>query len=401
MARVQPQRAQAAIYTQGLHRVAGWREYADLLDRASDLARKAMEWGAAGMQAFHIENSSGRHGPFELEQAMAIGSAAVAVRNPAASIIEVLAADSGAVLGRGESGTVVVLITPEGDARPFRTSFQLTGNCEEMAVQLDYLIRESTAVLERQIPKVRGPECWLGKVIDCLGSDVAHAKIRAEHEAAIARLSSLRDNLRSLGAFKQRLATFRMLQRLAEATEKMVRRLAAARAALAEAEQRLSTIVGASNTETETGRLHLPERYASEYPQQVRRRDAVKAEIAEVQKLLAAAASDATARLHNPELRGLAGRPALASLGESPQSWAGLESQIDDGSIATRAVEIEGRVKSRLLPDGWPAQVQQTPKVETPPAPERPVRAVRPADPTAALADSPPGRVEDKQAEES
>jgi hypothetical protein len=254
-----------------------------------------------------------------------------------------------------------VLFIPErGGARPVRTTFQLTGNAEELAVQLDYLARESGTMLERLGGPVRGPESWLGRSIEALSAEPAQAAIRREYEQRIEQWRVLGDDLRRLGAFKQRLATFRLLQRMAEVARKLRKRLAAAEQHLAESTARISTIVGKSNTDIETDRLHIPNRYAREYPQQLQRRDQAKQEIAELRRRMESAASEIRARVGRLELRGTSSPPVLAMLTGMPTSWAKLERQISDGAIKARLAELEGPLEMPLMPPDWADEAAAT-----------------------------------------
>ena len=355
--KLQPLRGQASVVAAALHRAADWREYADLADRGNQLVGRVQQWGVEGVQSFCIENESGRYGPMELEQQLVVGAANLAVRNPASTIVEVLNADTGAVLARGEMGTAVLAVPAEEGGKPLRTTFQLSGNAEELAVQLDYLMRESAAMLQKLASPVNGPDSWLGKAIDALGGESAQSAIRGEHDQRLGRWRILRDDLRSLALFRHRLATFRLLQRMDDVGPKLVARMSAAKRALADSTDRISMIVAMSNTDNETGQLHIPNKYAKEYPEQLRKRDQAKQEIAEVTRLMQSATAEIRMRVDRQDLRGFSDRPALAMLGELPQGWVDLEEQVSDAAIAERLGELERPLGAKLMPKDWvPAQ---------------------------------------------
>ena len=356
ISKLQPLRGQASILAAALHRAADWREYADLADRGGQLISRVQQWGAEAVQSFFVENEIGRHGPMELEQQLTIGAMSVAVRNPASAIIEVLQSDTGEVLGRGEMGSVVLQVPDREGGRPLRTTFQFTGNAEELAVQLDYLVRESATMLDKLASPARGPQSWLGRSIEALAAPAALASIRLEHDGRLACWRVLRDDLRTLGAFKQRLATFRLLQRMSDVARQLSARMAAARKQLAESTDRVSMIVAMSNTDIETGQLHIPGKYAADYPEQLHRRDEAKQRIAELTKLMQAAGKEIRARVDRAELRGLSDLPLLTMLAPTPTAWASLQDQVSDAAIARRLTELERPLNAALLPAAWIAQ---------------------------------------------
>jgi hypothetical protein len=336
----------AGVHAQALKRAMEWREYADMVDRAEELAGKIIEWGAAGLQAYYIENDSGTFGPFELEQKVTMGTSSLAVRNPASTIIEIIDADSGSVIKRAEGGSIIKSVTDPSSGEKFPTTFRLTGNCDELAVQVDYLARETNYLLKNLLAKVRLPDGWLGKVLDVLNTQLG--KVQHEHEALRKKWTTLRDDLASLRPFKERIATVRLLQRTAELAPTLVARINDAKKALQAATDRVAAIVASCNTDIETGRLLVPNRFAREYPEQLRKRDDSKSLIGELEQHAKMIARDVLRRIENPELRGFADRPALAIIGPIPQAWVELESEIGDAAIDAKLAELEGPLGAEL-----------------------------------------------------
>jgi ubiquitin-protein ligase len=341
-----PVLGRARVHVAALKRANDWREYADMVDRAEELVAKIMDWGAAGLQAYYIDNASGTFGPFELEQKLTMGASSLAVRNPASTIIEVIDADTGSVIKRADNGAIVKNITDPQTGEKFPSTFRLTGNCDELSVQLDYLARESSLMMKDLVTKTRSPDGWLGKVLDVLGTNLS--KIQHEHDERRKRWRALRDDLTSLRPFKERVATVRLLQRTAELAPQMVARIAEAKNAQKAATDRVAAIVASCDTDIETGRLLIPSRFAKEYPDQLHKRDAARALIEQLQKHARAVAADVRKRISDPQLKGFADRPALAILGPIPQTWVELEAEIGDAAINEKLAELEGPLGADL-----------------------------------------------------
>jgi len=359
LAELEAAAGEAAVYEKALHRAAAWREYADMLDRGAELCRRVLGWGPAGVGAVFVENAEGRFGPFELEQPLSLGRTVVAARNPSATAIEIIEADTGRVLARDVSGAAVLHLPHQTTNKPVRTTFELAGNCEEIAVQLDYLAGECERMLGHLAGDQPAPEGWLSSTLGELATEAAQRAVRAEHEAALKRWRMLRDDLRSLWPLKERMATFRMLERLAELVPRIQRRLSAAQAELKHTEERLSAIVAASNTDPETGRLLIPHKYAGQYTELLARRESAREEVAHARRLLDIAASDARARLGSTEKLGKADLPALQLLGQLPDEWVQMAGQLSDDEIAARIAELERCLGTALKPPNWPAQIER------------------------------------------
>src|SRR6266850_5765510 len=341
-----PVLGRARVHGAALKRANDWREYADMVDRAEELAGKIISWGLAGMQAYYIDNASGTFGPFELEQKLTMGTSSLAVRNPASTIIEILDADTGSLIKKADNGSIVKNITDPQTGEKFPSTFRLTGNCDELSVQLDYLARESSLMMKDLVAKVRSPDGWLGEVLDVLATHLG--KIQHEHEEKRKRWSTLRDDLASLRPFKERIATVRLLQRVAELAPTIVARIEDAKNALQAATDRVATIVTSCDTDFETGRLLIPSRFAKEYPDQLHKRDEAKALIEQLKKHASVVAADVRRRIDDPQLKGFGDRPALAILGPIPRAWIDLEEEVSDKAIAAKLAELEGPLGAEL-----------------------------------------------------
>lgn len=351
--RLVPILGRAKVHAPALKRISDWREYTDFIDRAADFVKQITDWGPTGLQAYYLNNESGQFGPFELEQRVTLGSQNLAVRNPASTIIEIIDADSGAVLKRAETGSIVLNIADPASGTRFPTTFHLTGNCDEMAIQFDYLIRESMITLAALGPKLRAPDGWLGAFNEALTA--RHPKIREDHERLQKLWQTLRDDLASLRPFKERLATLRMLQRISESAARIAQRLADAQQNLTAATQRIGTIVAGCNTDMETGRLHIPQKWAKEYPDQLQRHDQAGQDIADLTQQAELLVRDVQQRVNSPELRGKGDLPVLLFMPNFPQAWVDLATEFSDLAIARRLSELARLLNIKIVGDNWPA----------------------------------------------
>lgn len=367
LTRIEPVVARANMQAAGMRRMTQWREYGEMVSKAEALSRKLGDWGAGGLQAHYVENESGRFGPYELEQAIELGALKLAVRNAASQIIEVVDALTGKLLQRGEEGSAL-LDVPEQDGTSHRTVFRLSGNCDEVAVQLDYLGREATRLIESIKNPIATPDGWMRQFHEVLEAWVTSGRVLIDHEALARRWRALREDVLSLRPFKERLATLRLLQRMGESVPALRTRLAEARKVLQASTDRISQIVAGSNTDLETGRLLIPQKFAREYPEQLQRRDQAKLDVETTLAQLQSAGEEIQRRVLQPELLGFAEAPALTMLGGVPETWAHIEAQMADDEITRRLDELEGLLGTPLKPPpvaGTPSAAEHEQPPET------------------------------------
>mgnify|MGYP000265345742 CR=1 FL=1 len=336
-----------------LQRIIGWRDYADLVERAEALSASVIEKGAAGLQTYYIENESGRFGPFEFEQRLQLGAAAVAVRPAGPNGILVLEADSDRVLGKGDSGTATVVLRDAQGHRSFTTTFLRTRDCGELCVQLDYLIEQTRAALSRLGGRTDGPDTWLRRFADALAAGEAQAAIRQSQQRHQARWEALARDLQAVGPFKNRLALYNLLVRLAESVPRIQQRLGEARDAQRQAEARLAEIVAASNADPDTGVAQIPRRWAEEYKQLLVRRNQAAAEIPQCTRRMEAIAAEVRARVCDPASLGRAVSPKPVMLPALPTALEELSALLTDESIGRHLEHLERLLERPLRPEAW------------------------------------------------
>ena len=355
LASLEPMLGRGRTYAQLVRRMTEWRSYADMVDRAEEFSHEVLSLGPAGTQAFFIENESGRFGPFEIEQKLTLGSAALIVRNPASSTIELIAADTGKTLVKSDEGKAAMPITDPETGAIFRTKFQLSGNCDELALQLDYAARESSLLLEKLKTSLRSPkESWLGAFNDLLRDPAKMRRIAADHDQFTRRWETIRDDLRSLRPFKERLATFRLIQHMHDWVARMVEKSRADKKIEKETTERIAQIVSGFNTDMETGRMLVPRKYAKEYPELLDKRDHARHELSQLAEHARRVITAIQARINNVELRGSAELPQVLLLGALPEPWPTLVPQMSNSAIGERLSELSGPLKTELRPADWP-----------------------------------------------
>lgn len=263
--------------------------------------------------------------------------------NPASTRIEVRDDDLGILIAAEDSGEVGISVE-DASGRANEVRFELRGNCQELAVQFDYILRESNQALLRVKRAVASPDSWMGKINDRLSGPAMLEQLQRDHNQRCAQWARLRNDLLSLRPFKERLATWRLLERTSELANRLLERSRAVKKQVEEATERISTIVASSSSDLDTGRLQVPRKWAKEYAEQVEKRDGAMAEMEGISRRLEEAAAQVKRRVNNPELLGLGDLPYLKLIGNIPKEWQGMVEELSDGAIGKRLVELEGRL---------------------------------------------------------
>ena len=353
--RLDPLSGRGKIHFAALRRMAEWRQYVDLIERAEGIVSLATELGPEGLHSYFIENESGRFGPFELEQHVQIGSLDIAVRLAAPGALEIIDAQTGKPLNRGAGGILVVQVDDPKTGNGFATTFQYAGECDDLANQLSDSIYQATQVVDALAARIRAPEGWLGRVYEALSAASAGNRLATDHQILLKRWSAVCDDLLALKRFKERLATLRLLQRVEVLAPSLISRQAEAKRVLEHATDRVAAIVAGSSRDEDTGRLLIPHRFAREYAEQLQGQDDARAAIEHFQRLLAAAADDVRRRMNDGSLRGVAGLPRLQSLTIIPGEWEALAQMSLDDELTRRLTRLEGLLSSPLRPlDAFP-----------------------------------------------
>ncbi len=339
LGRVKPMFARAQERLEGLKRISGWREYADLVARGQDVVRKARHWGSAGLEAYFVKNEDGQFGPFSLEMPLTLGAHMIAVRNPSGGVIEVIDALSGDLRGQSDTGVAIIPLPDPETGKAYNTGVQLTARCDELSVQLAYLVAQTHEALPALEGRVEAGECWLTWFAEALTSPNAQQTLRKAQQGYEQTWKTICAELESLAPFKQRVATYYLLERGLQSAAKLNGRLSELNTALSASIARITSIVSASSTNVDTGQLQVPAKFAKEYPDHLMRRDRCRKEVPRIQRRIDRVVADIKRRTESPELVGLAGLPELNTLSPLPEEllaivpamgWENLRATLDD-----------------------------------------------------------------------
>ncbi|HZK81664.1 MAG TPA: hypothetical protein VFC46_11365, partial [Humisphaera sp.] len=261
-----------------LEQVVGWREYMDMFAKVRAMEKQVMEWGSAGVQAFFIANSSGEFGPFQYEEPLDLGGTRIVVRSGQGGILDVIDAVGQDVLGRGTNGSATVVLG-QGEAAPgYQTQFRLTGRCDDLIIQFDFMQKQTVEVLTKLQRPVAGAKGWCGIISAMLADPRQQNKLRDAHRKAAHRWKALMTDLAHLAKFKERLATYHLIERMGEEVPRVRELVATTQGKLKESTDKVQAIMGKSSRDAETDRLVIPPKYLKLYQDELRARDMHKHE---------------------------------------------------------------------------------------------------------------------------
>lgn len=361
LGRVQPLEQRARQTAAALERLAKWREYMDLLQKGRQLAQQASAWGAAGVHAFYIESDGAAHGPFEFEMMLELGGAHVAVRNLGATAIQVIDTDINRVLATDDHGHVVLFIKQSADLPPASMRFNLTARCDELQVQLEYLLRECANTLQPLKADAPAGDSWMHRIVARLRETSSWEALSARHASAMEQWQAMAADLSRLLPYKQRLGLHHLVDRLSRWLPRIRSQQQQSQQHLAEADARIRKIAEASRPDEDTGQLIVPQRFIQEYQQMLQSRQTHQRRLAGVDRALQDAASDLAIRLSTPDNRGSAQVPQFSWLTPLPQELLDLSPSMEDEPMHARVAEVERLMGFEVCPTDWPRKRPQEP----------------------------------------
>ena len=377
IAEAEPLLTRAAAEAEALRRIMLWREYFDLLHTGRELEKKLAMWGGAGIHAYYIENESGRFGPFQFEQSIELGNMRLAVRSDGPGRIHLLDARAAKRLASSQTGAVVFEIAGSDAGERYPTTFQSTDRCEELSVQLEFLVRQSGQHLEQLGTTAEGSRSWCGRFLGVFADSEAQRLIRDEHLRAVGRWTRLLKDVRLLGPLKARIETWYLVQRLTEAVPRILRSLGEEQKKLRTCTGELAAIIARCTRDIDTDRLVIPPKLARPYTDQTVRRDRIQREIARIEKRLSELGQEAAGRLTSAARFGSNAIPDLQALPPVPQGLSAAASAMDDAALDEQIASLEKLLNVPLWSAAWKtARAGTTPAAEPP----SPTRAVRRAD---------------------
>ena len=323
-------------------RAAAWAEFADLLRRGQQLVDRSKAAGPAALQAYTAESAGAATGPFEFEQPVEVGGATVAVSNVRGGVLRVVDVATEESIARGEGR--VALPVAHGGAAP--ATLVVGEHTDELRVQLDYLLshaRDAVARL-RESPADAAPldghSTWVAR----LATDQDRrepAGPEQDYRRAAETWKQLSAELAGLGRFKQRLATYHLLNRVTDFARRCGPERERLSSAITRAGAHLAEIGARSGVDAETDRLIIPAQFAAEYAQHMSERDAARQRLRRIDAALAAATERLRLRLTKPKLIGGAELPALRLLPPAPPAYAELQPNVSDDAVAPLVATAE------------------------------------------------------------
>lgn len=366
---VEPLQARVKAQIAALEQVAGWREYMDIFSRGRSIEKQIAQWGSAALQAFFLKNASGSFGPFQLEEVVDLGGTRLLVRNQQGSEIDVVDAVGQEVLGRGARGAVNVVLKSSDGAARHPTSITFTGRCDDLIIQLDFIMKQSAEIVAKLRRPIPGAQSWCGAISHLLADPHQQQNLRDSHRKAGHRWKALMTDMAHLAKFKERLATHHLLARMGEETPRVLEELTRVKERLSNATREVASIISKSTRNMETDQLVIPPKYVKAYGDALRTRDQAKHEITRLENLLKRIAAELAARLADPRLCGRPEIPRFRSLAPLPEDLAVMSTVMGDAQILERNAALGAQLNVQLA-------------VNLPPAPAE-SHIARPAAPTA------------------
>lgn len=371
MAAIGPVLETARAESVAVRQIGLWREFIDLFTTGRVLDQKLAQLGAAGVQAFQIENASGVFGPFQLDEPVDLEARRVAVRSTARNRVRLIDVPSTDVIGRSDTGSLVIDLAPAGSPEPQLTTFRLTERWEDLAVQLDFLVRQSgQLVVKLTVPPLHSAS-WCGAVLAVLGRPDAVQFVRQQHRKVSHRWRALLEDLQALGPVKARIETWNFVGRVGEVVPQLIAQRAGQQAALAGSERELASIVSRCKRDLDTDRLIIPPKLAGPYSEQTRLRDQSRREIGRLEKLLVNLGSQIARQLSTSAVVGEALVPQFRALPAFPPDLAELVSSMTDAALIDQVTQLESLLQMPLKGYGWqpsPEPAARPSEPEVPPA---------------------------------
>lgn len=353
--RLEPVLDRARGAARALRKIVQWREYLELIHRGRELEKKLAMWGAAGIHAYYVENQSGRFGPFQLEQVVELGTSALAVRSGGKDRLELVDARTNRVSASSDSGSATLDVTAAGGSERYPTTFQLTDRTEELVVQLDFLIRQTSEHLAAPAFPVPRQPSWCAAFLEALSEPEARQLIVEEHSRASERWRRLLEDVEQLAPLKARIQTWHLVHRLIDAAPRVVRTLNEQRARLQRSTDALAAIVARCPRDVETDRIVIPAKLVGPYDEQTRLRDRAQREVARAEAVLREMSVQVTKRLVSPATFGSNEAPRPVALPPLPRSFDAAIEPMDDAGLDEQISRLERLLGMPVRTPAWDA----------------------------------------------
>jgi hypothetical protein len=364
----EPAVRQAAAEADALEVAARWREYLDMAGKARAMERQVRDLGAEGLQAFFVRTAAGRFGPYQFEQSVDLGGGDVVVRSLGGKAFEVRDVRADRSLGGSKAGTAVLALpasaeasaaghapasadpaaAPPDGASPatFPARFTVTERCDDLIVLLEFLRRSTIETVQKFAAYNGAAQTWTGQVCRVLARPDVRKALEEELAKAARRWRHTIVDLAALGPWKERLATYFLVHRSAEAVPPMVADITDAKQKHRASRKRLDAIMAKAGRDPATGSLVIPPNQGRQYNEELalQARCATTAQTQTVR--LKSLVSQLTARLQSPKLLGKGVQPQLRVVSPLPEVLATLD--VSDGTIGSLVAPVEELVQVPL-----------------------------------------------------
>ena len=383
LSEVEPLLRRAKPELAALEQIVAWREYMDMFGKAKSIEKQLAEWGSAGVHAFYMSNPSGSFGPFQFEEALDLGGARIVVRNPEGSQIEVLDAFSQNTLGKSSTGALTIVLG-QGPKKPgHQTSFRLTGRCDDLAIQFDFIQKHTLEAMPALQRPINGATSWCGVMSRLLADLPQQKSLRDSHRKVSHRWKAIMTDLVHLLKFKERLSTYHLLARMNDEVPRVKEMIGKVELRMNDATDKVQAIMGKSSRNVETDQLVVPPKLVEAYSTELRKRDVAKHEIARLNGVLKQIARELGTRLASVKQCGSAEIAPFRSLAAFPETIADVIPHLTDEALRKQVAKLEELLNVKL------------PSKAIAPPPPAAAPGARPAQPTigpaAAAKDLPPG----------
>lgn len=356
-----PVLGRARAEAQALEQVTGWRAYMDTFAQGLSMERQLKESGAAGIQAYFLESEAGRFGPFQYEEPLELGATRVLVRNLLQESIEVFDADTLTSLGRKEKGKIAIRLKGSEPDETYEQTFELTQRCDDALVRLDFVIGQTSDSLRTLQSSDGSPaqsRSWCGQLVALLNAPSTHRAIHEEYRRAGRRWKRLVADLTALSRYKERLATYYLVNLAAETAPRLLAALEAAQNHLKESSRRSAAIASKCSRDVETDQLIIPPRLAKPYADEMNFRKKTQKEIEKIQRLLKTVGDWVRERVGSQRLAGRPELPVLHELSALPENLAAMETVMSDDWLKSAVASLESMLKVDLPLKLQPAPVK-------------------------------------------
>lgn len=387
LASLEPILYAARLESAAADRVVAWAEHRRIVQQWNELLDQLKSTDTGEIQSIHIESPSGVEGPFEFEELFRVdGGLGLAAWNVRARVIRVIDAETEQVIGRGAGRVSVAL------ASGAPLTVIVNEHVDDLRVRVEQLLAQEREALSRlrtdgedAPPSADARVTWVGRlglILDLPGEQHRAAEV---HRRVADLGKNLLADLASIGRFKERLATWRLMSRLLEFAPRAHAERERQLALMGRADARLAEIGARSNRDADSDRLIIARQDAADYERILADRDAAERRLQLVQDGLAGATERLRLRLAKPRLKGSADLPRLRVLRQPPESWTAVEASVSDASLTALAGKLEELLGAFLVP---PSALPPGP---LPPAASMPLPATAQSRPVLAAENSPGG----------